>query len=347
MTLSGHAHHAERVHALLQDRSAAVRSAVAASWLRSVRDHGLDPEHWRRPESLDDARLRHAREQMSPLLRAAEPTLDRLLDAVGDSGCCILLTGRDGVPLQRRGVAGDDDDFRKLGLWTGAVWTEACEGTNGIGTCLIEGRAMTIHRDQHFYTRNIGLSCTVAPIYDHLGRLAGCLDVSTCRRDADRGVVALIAAAVGDAARRIEAAHFRQAFKGARILLGPDGGEAGALIAVDRDDLLIGATRTARRLYGITDERLAAGLPASAVLGDELEEGLSDAERGVVQRALARAGGNVSGAARILGVSRATLHRKIKRLGLRLCQEQQILETATLMAVSAAPAPAHVKLGRS
>jgi transcriptional regulator of acetoin/glycerol metabolism len=347
MTLSGHAHHADRVHALLQDSSAAVRSAVAASWLRSAREHGLDPEQWRLPECLDDARLRQAQDQISPLLRAAEPTLDRLLEAVGDSGCCILLTDRDGVPLQRRGLAGDDNDFRRLGLWTGAVWAEASEGTNGIGTCLIEGRAMTIHRGQHFYTRNIGFSCTVAPLYDHRGRLAGCLDVSTCRRDADRGVVALIAAAVGDAARRIEAAHFRQAFKGARILLGPDGGEAGALIAVDRDDLLIGASRAARRLYDITDERLAAGLPASSVLGDDLEEGLSDAERGVVQRALARAGGNVSGAARILGVSRATLHRKIKRLGLRLCQEQEMLDTAALMAASAVPALAEAKLSRS
>jgi transcriptional regulator with AAA-type ATPase domain len=35
--------------------------------------------------------------------------------------------------------------------------------------------------------------------------------------------------------------------------------------------------------------------------------------RVVVRRALARAGGNVSEAARTLGVSRATLHRKMSR----------------------------------
>jgi transcriptional regulator of acetoin/glycerol metabolism len=348
MTLSGHAHHADRVHALLQDSSAAVRSAVAASWLRSVRDYGLDPEHSRPPQCLDDARLREARERLAPLLRAAQPTLDRLLDAVGDSGCCILLTDRDGVPLERRGMASDDETFRSCGLWTGMVWSEASEGTNGVGTCLAEGRALTIHRDQHFYTRNIGLSCTVAPLYDHQGRLAGCLDVSTGRRDADRGVVALIAAAVGDAARRIEAAHFRAAFSGARILLDPNGGEAGALMAVDRDDLMIGATRAARRLYGITDDRLAAGLPASSIFGGEVNEGLADAERGAVQRALVRAGGNVSGAARILGVSRATLHRKIKRLGLRLGQDRDMVAAAGLMVASiphAAPAMPKGRLG--
>ncbi len=312
-----HAHHADRVLALLQDSSAAARSAVAASWLRSARDYGLDPGQARPPQRMQEAELRAARERLALVLRAAAPTLDRLSDAVGDSGCCILLTDGDGVPLERRGRVEDDDDFRRLGLWTGMIWSEACEGTNGVGTCLAEGRALTIHRDQHFYTRNIGLSCTVAPLYDHRGRLVGSLDVSTCRRDVDRAVVALIAAATGDAVRRIEAAHFRQAFPHARILLGPDGGEAGALMAVDRDDLVVGATRAARRLYGITDDKLAAGLPASTIIGGHHGEDLSDAERGVVQRALARAGGNVSGAARVLGISRATLHRKIRRLGVR------------------------------
>ncbi|MFN5526007.1 helix-turn-helix domain-containing protein, partial [Bradyrhizobium sp.] len=36
----------------------------------------------------------------------------------------------------------------------------------------------------------------------------------------------------------------------------------------------------------------------------------------VLKRALARAGGNVSKAAKELDLSRATLHRKMKRLGL-------------------------------
>jgi transcriptional regulator of acetoin/glycerol metabolism len=144
------------------------------------------------------------------------------------------------------------------------------------------------------------------------------LDVSSCRSDVNEGTVALVSAAVGDAARRIEAAHFRQTFHHARILLGP-GVETTALLAVDRDDLVIGATRAARRLYGISAERIAAGLPASAILGAEegQDEDFAQAERGVVQRALARAGGNVTAAARALGLSRATLHRKMSRLGLR------------------------------
>ncbi|TRL29017.1 sigma-54-dependent Fis family transcriptional regulator, partial [Methylosinus sporium] len=123
-------------------------------------------------------------------------------------------------------------------------------------------------------------------------------------------------------ARAIEAAHFREAFAGARILTAPS--ERGAaLLAVDRHDLVIGATRAARLELGVTDARIASQLPAADLLagGSEAEAALQkaeleDAERGAIRRALARANGNVTAAARLLGVSRATLHRKLGRLGL-------------------------------
>ncbi|WP_159992232.1 helix-turn-helix domain-containing protein [Roseomonas sp. 18066] len=309
-------HHAARVQAMLRDHSAAARSSIAASWLRSARDHGLDPESSRPPQWLEEARLREARDRMAPMLRAAAPVLDRLLETVGESGCCILLTDAEGVPLERRGRAGDDASFRRWGLWTGCVWSEGAEGTNGIGTCLAEGRALTIHRDQHFYTRNTVLTCSTAPLHDHAGRLVGCLDLSSCRGDVDRGMVALLGAAVGEAARRIETAEFRQAYAGARILLASEAGPEGALLALDRDDLVIGANRAARRAFGISAEAMAAGLPAASLLSPGEAEQLDQAERGVLSRALARSGGNVSAAARLLGISRATLHRKMARMGL-------------------------------
>jgi transcriptional regulator of acetoin/glycerol metabolism len=60
------------------------------------------------------------------------------------------------------------------------------------------------------------------------------------------------------------------------------------------------------------------GTPAQSVLAPQHEqcEELERAERGVLQRALARCGGNVSAAAKTLGISRATLHRKLHRTGL-------------------------------
>jgi len=313
------AHHADIVQAAIATSDAA-RSSLIASWRRSLTLHGLDPAERKAPRRLTESELRQARQRMEPLLRAADASLDRLYLAVGGIGCCVMLADREGIPLERRGASADDDTFDEWGLWTGTVWSEDSEGTNGIGTCLADQRSLTIHRDQHFFSRNTLLSCTTAPIYDHEGNLAAALDVSSCRSDLTEDFVNLIAMAVGDAARRIEAENFRLAFSSARILLAPVGERsAGGLIAVDADDLVVGATRSARQALGITQQTLIKGLPAADVLGypARAAEELGEAERGVVQRALARAEGNVSAAAHNLGISRATLHRKLVRLGIR------------------------------
>jgi transcriptional regulator of acetoin/glycerol metabolism len=312
-------HHADFIQASIAGDDAA-RSALVASWRRSLTLHGLDPSARRAARRLTEGELSDARQRMEPLLRAADSSLDRLYLAVGGAGCCVLLADRDGIPVQRRGAAADDDTFDEWGLWTGTVWSEDHEGTNGIGTCLADQRALTIHRDQHFFTRNTLLSCTTAPVYDHQGNLVAALDVSSCRSDLTEGFVNLMAIAVGDAARRIEAENFRLTFSNARILLAPVAERtASALIAVDADDLVVGATRSARLALGITEQALAKGLPAADVLGYSAgpAEDLEEAERGVLQRAIARADGNVSAAASSLGISRATLHRKLARLGIR------------------------------
>lgn len=309
MANSTAARHGARVQAALS-ADAPARSAIAASWRRSCERHGLDPASTRGSAQMGEAEVRACRERMGPVLHAAQPSLDRLYQAVGGSGCCVLLADRDGVPVDRRGSAADDPVFRGWGLWTGALWDEGTEGTNGIGTCLIEHRLLTIHRDQHFLAKNSSLSCSAAPLWDHEGHLAGVIDVSSCRSDMTEGFVDLVRLALADAARRIEAEAFRLAFPDARIVLADNGG----MLAVDQDDLVVGASRAARQGLGLTPDRLANPLPAQDLLGGKRQkESLDDAERAVLTRALARAGGNVSAAAAALGISRATLHRKLKR----------------------------------
>ncbi|WP_342729546.1 GAF domain-containing protein [Bradyrhizobium sp. B117] len=311
-------HHAARVEAAIASGQAA-RSALVASWCRSSRLHHLDPAGRNSPVRLSDAELRQARERIAPLLAAAQGAMDRLYQAVGAAGCCVLLADGEGVPVDRRGTPADDVTFQSWGLWTGALWSEEHEGTNGIGTCVVEQRPLTIDRDQHFFTRNTLLSCTAVPIYDHEAAFAGVLDVSSCRTDRTDAFSSLIALAAGEAAKRIEADLFRRAFPHARIVLtqGPDGQSIG-LVAVDADDLVIGATRTARAGLGIAPGRAMHPVPAADLLGgDAAHDHLAGGQRAVLQRALLRAGGNVSAAAKALGVSRATLHRKLKRFEIK------------------------------
>ena len=157
-----------------------------------------------------------------------------------------------------------------------------------------------------------------APIFDHRGRLAAVLDVSTCRDDATEGIARLTAHAVADAARRIESDSFQAAFPDCRVVVAEGHGPGGAMLfAVDRDDLLVGATRKARRKLGLSDESFTTPSPLGDVMeGASGKSDLGDAERAEIRRALARAGGNASAAARDLGVSRATLYRRMARLGI-------------------------------
>jgi transcriptional regulator of acetoin/glycerol metabolism len=319
MGRSADADHADRVLKVISGADAA-RSALAASWRRSGRLHALDPACSMPSQRLPTARVAEARDRLGPLLRGARASLDRLFLAVGGVGCSVLLADRDGVVVERRGAPCDDSTFDRWGLWTGAVWSEKFEGTNGIGTCLAEQRAVTIDRDQHFFARNVLLSCTTGPIFDEHGDLAAAIDVSSCRADLTEGFVRLIGIAVADAARAVEAENFRLAFPDARIVLAPAGERGSAsLVAVDSDDLVIGATRAARQTLGLNPQRLARPIPAADLIGQTRagRDGVDAAERAVLNRALARAGGNVSRAAKELDLSRSTLHRKMNQFGLR------------------------------
>jgi transcriptional regulator of acetoin/glycerol metabolism len=311
--------HVNQIEAAIASRAGAA-SALVASWRRSSAAHRLDPAEYRPPRRLTDAELKEARQAIEPLIRIAEASLDRLFQAVGGAGCCVLLADSNGVPVARRGAPADDKTFSSWGLWHGAVWSEDSEGTNGIGTCIVEQRPLTIHRDQHFYARNTLLSCTTAPIFDHEGKLAAVLDVSSCRADLIADFIRLISIAVSDAARRIEAENFHAAFPDARVTIAPvaDHHTTAALIAVDSDDIVVGANRPARLQFGITQAFLDKGVPAATLVKGlaHPSDALAGVERSALHRALADTDGNVSAAAKVLGISRATLHRKLKKMSL-------------------------------
>ncbi|MEN9874474.1 MAG: hypothetical protein RL186_1371 [Pseudomonadota bacterium] len=314
---NGKDHHTERVLTTVHSPSAAALSAVAASWCRSAIKHGLDPDAGHRAERVSAAQLALLREANEELLVAAAPTLDNLFSSVGQTGCCLVLTDSDGVVLEARAQQSDQSHFNRIGLASGACWSEAVEGTNGIGTCLAEARPIAILTQDHFASRNIGVSCIDAPVFDPDGQLVAALDVSSCRRDMGEATAALIAALVQDAARQIERDFFCSRFADTRIVYAPDqSGKGAALLAVDSDDLVVGATRAARQRYGLTGLNPKQPKPLSDVLGLSSRPDPEASTRLMLRQALARAQGNVTLAARSLGIGRATFYRRMERAGM-------------------------------
>lgn len=310
--------HVDAVIASVQSKSAAARSRLAASWRRSMLSHGLDPSRQEQQDFLSTSDVAQRRDALGRVVEIAAPKLDQLFELVGSSGCGIVLTDGDGVVVDHRFSDADVPVFQGWGLGLGADWSEAAEGTNGIGTCITEQRSVTIHRNEHFMARNTAMSCIDAPIFGSEGQLIAALDVSSARADQTQTINGLIAAMVSQMARKVEADNFRAHFAQARIVVANrDDTDSAMLLAVDGDDVVVGATRGARKAYGLETQGALTPVPAGDLFGrGDGPSGFEKGERAAVVRALVRAGDNVSDAARSLGVSRATLYRRMKRLGL-------------------------------
>ncbi|WP_208999377.1 helix-turn-helix domain-containing protein [Roseibium sediminis] len=308
--------HVDTVLRTVHSRSAPAASLIAASWSRSAMFHGLDPAASKSRDCLESHALGHRQAALAKLLRLAASKLDHLYGLLGSAGCTVILTDADGIVLDRRCSVADTADFDRWGLREGADWSEAAEGTNGIGTCLAEQRQVIVHGPEHFLARNVAMSCVDAPIHGAEGQLIGALDVSSARANQTDMLNRLIASSVVQMAQRIEAETFRATFPGARILCADQApSDAVALLAVNSDDIVIGATRGARKAFHLPASGPFSHVPATDLFGrEDGATGFAKAERAAIQRALTRAQGNASKAARDLGIGRATLYRRMKRL---------------------------------
>lgn len=281
--------------------------------------HGLDPAEIRPLRRLEasDFALRSMESEAFRHLASVE--MDRLFKLVGHSASGLFLTDRDGIVIDRRCLDADAADFLAIGLVPGADCSEKSEGTNGMGTCLAENRPVIIHREEHYFARSMEFTCIGAPVFGANGDLIGVLDLSTARAGHPSEANLLLASAVVQTAHRIESAVFNHWHQSERIVVADTGGpEDLALLAVDKDDFVVGATRAARLAFGMGLGVSIDPRPAADVLGgEESARDIAEIRRAAILRALSRAGGNVSAAARQLGMGRATLYTQMKRLGIR------------------------------
>ncbi len=162
------------------------------SWKRCLLDYRLDPAADREPVMVGREELARRRQNLASLLSLAEAEMNNLYQQVANSGYAILLSDSDGVILHYVGDPAFDKAATRSGLGCGAVWSEEVEGTNGLGTCLIEREPLVIHHDQHFLAKNTQLTCSAAPIFDPSGELLAVLDASSKSSMAQQHTMVLI-----------------------------------------------------------------------------------------------------------------------------------------------------------
>ncbi|WP_433768814.1 sigma-54-dependent Fis family transcriptional regulator [Pseudomonas putida] len=192
--------------------------SIARSWLRCLEDYHLDPALTMAPTVLEHGRVLESRERLQQVLHIAGNEMTSLHQQLSGSGHAVLLTDARGVILNCVTAPTERKIFERAGLWLGADWSEACEGTNGIGTCLVERQALTIHRDEHFRGRHTGLTCSASPVFDPHGELLAVLDVSSARHDVSRQSQFHTMALVNLSAKMIESCYFLRYFENQWLL---------------------------------------------------------------------------------------------------------------------------------
>ncbi|HEY4204160.1 MAG TPA: sigma-54-dependent Fis family transcriptional regulator [Xanthobacteraceae bacterium] len=258
--------HVERVLSAARDVAATTGEArIAHSWRRSLVDHKLDPGRRGPPQTVTQSELKTFTAPMDEMIHLAMPELDDLYRVVREAGYCVNLADANATVLVSRLPEGEAATIlRRWKVYTGSIFSEAIEGTNGLGTALAEQRPILVHRDEHFREQWSMFSCAVAPVFDHSGQVAGAVNITSCRADLDRTAHQLALAVTVQAVRRIEQAIFRSRFRDGWIATLPGNKSGGsAMIAFDDDRRVIGASRAARAQFGLSDTMIEAGAALS------------------------------------------------------------------------------------
>ncbi len=257
--------HEEFVRAVLEGNSPTrftIDDLTLQSWKRCRDDFGLDPDKPLDPVIIERPDLEERLHQYCPLLDIARPEMTNLYQQLAGSGHAIMLTDRDGVLINYIGDPQFTDAAARTGMHLGAVWSEGAQGTNGMGTCLVERKPLVIHKHSHFFAHNASLTCAAAPIFNPHGEILAVLDASSVSQMAQQHTMVLL----NMSAQVIENRAFFCAMKGAFILRFHARSEfintlGEGAIAFDPDGKILAANRSAMfQLSNVTPQQIVGRL---------------------------------------------------------------------------------------
>ncbi|PKO56032.1 MAG: sigma-54-dependent Fis family transcriptional regulator [Betaproteobacteria bacterium HGW-Betaproteobacteria-21] len=243
--------HIDHVLAVSQ-KGAPATDPIHSSWVRCMRDYGLDPCRPTRAHIVEHARLREHQDHIEEFLGVARTGMEQLYKRMAGIGYVLLLTDAHGIAVDFIGNDAWACELKKSGLYLGADWSEVRAGTCAVGTCIVEKAPITVHHTDHFDATHIALTCNAAPLFDPTGGFLGVLDVSALTSPSPRDSQHLALQMTTMYAQMVEDANFLRYFRDRWVLrLGSAwsmvdvSGEI--MLAFDADGLIVGTNSGARR----------------------------------------------------------------------------------------------------
>ena len=176
--------------------------ALQESWNR-CRQQDVDPGPRKCWNFLPMESLEPAAGRLRSLARDVESDI---YAAIRNRNLLMTLTTADGYVVRTCGDPGTLKQADKLNFGPGALWAESSVGTNAIGTALVTGKPTQVFGREHYCESHHSWSCSAAPIFDPLGNIVGCFDIS----GPSEGDHALALTLVLDAVRVLEKRLFKQ-----------------------------------------------------------------------------------------------------------------------------------------
>ncbi|MDD7937999.1 helix-turn-helix domain-containing protein [Actinomycetospora lutea] len=227
--------------------SGIVRPEIVDSWERS-RNAGVDATQLDLPYEPD-------LDFDGSLSNCARPVLDDLAERLSGMSVAVVLTDADGRVLERR--VGEGELQRRLdaiSLAPGFSYAEEFAGTNGVGTALEGAIPALVVGAEHFSERLQAFACAGAPVRGPDGALAGILDVTCLRSEANdlmRFLAQQAATDIEDVLRERGGVGIRRVMAAFRATCARTRGPVLALT----DDLVM-VNRAARGLSTLDQERV-------------------------------------------------------------------------------------------
>ena len=159
--------------------TAGLRPTIVESWRRSLAT-GLDPTDLLAPIEADESEVLE-RWFEHPLGSLSHDLMEQLRKVAEEARGIAVVTDASGLVLFRIG----DEWLKERAaeqnhLVEGARWSEAADGTNGIGTALAADHAFQVFAFEHFNERHHEWVCSGAPVHDPVsGRVVALVDLSS------------------------------------------------------------------------------------------------------------------------------------------------------------------------
>jgi signal transduction histidine kinase len=305
------------------EATAGLRPTIVESWRRSFAT-GLDPTDSLAPIEADESEVLE-RWFEHPLGSLTHVLTEQLRKVAEKSRSMVVVTDASGLVMHRVGDEYLKERAAEMNLVEGARYSEAADGTNGIGTALAADHAFQVFAYEHFNERHHQWICSGAPVHDPVsGQTIGLIDLSSLWTIAHPRSLELVSAAARSmehgllVVRRGHDARLRRRY-GDLMTRSTD-------LLVDRDGYLLADTE---RVHSKPLDVPEGG--GEVVLGDgsvAMAEPLGQGEAYLVRRAHAR------GAALAPGEVVERTERHVREL---VTEQAALRQVATLVARDSSP----------